>query len=46
MKSLDKLADVIDQLGNQIEKRTIKGLEKSAQQIYKDVVEFAFSLPI
>lgn len=41
MKSLDKLADVIDQLGDKIEKRTIKGLEKSAQQIYEDVVELA-----
>lgn len=41
MKTLNDLANMFDKLANKIDERTEKGLERTAQHIYQDVVELA-----
>lgn len=41
MKTLNDLANMFDKLANKIDESTEKGLERTAQHIYQDVVELA-----
>lgn len=41
MKSLNDLANMFDKLANKIDEKAERGLERTAQHIYQDVVELA-----
>ena len=39
MKTLNDLANMLDKWANKIDEKAEKGLEKTAQQVYQDIVE-------
>ena len=41
MKTLNDLANMLDKWANKIDEKAEKGLEKTAQQVYQDIVELA-----